>query len=221
MSQYARAEAAPHQPSSGASASPTTATQHSSEAQSLQPQHKRVYQACIPCRRRKVRCDLGSVDNPHEPPCVRCRRESKECYFSATRRKRKGEEEGIDDDEYIIRNGRKRVHADDTPPVVVPTRHSYSTVPLTPGGTSGRGLPLKRPKSESGDGRHGRDQSYTEMEDEPDPDTQLENLEAQSVMRQHVYGPHDALDLLYKAATDGSVSSPRFGGRLLSQGTYN
>ncbi|PSR94215.1 hypothetical protein BD289DRAFT_338620, partial [Coniella lustricola] len=52
-------------------------------------QHKRVYQACIPCRRRKVRCDLGSVDNPHDPPCVRCRRESKECYFSATRRKRK------------------------------------------------------------------------------------------------------------------------------------
>jgi hypothetical protein len=25
------------------------------------PQHKRVYQACIPCRRRKVKCDLGSV----------------------------------------------------------------------------------------------------------------------------------------------------------------
>src|SRR2546421_9403469 len=52
-------------------------------------QHKRTYQACIPCRRRKVRCDLGSVDNPHDPPCVRCRRESKECFFSATRRKRR------------------------------------------------------------------------------------------------------------------------------------
>jgi hypothetical protein len=37
--------------------------------------------------------------------------------------------------------------------------------------------------------------------------TQLENLEAQEVMRREVYGPHDALDLLYKAATDRCVSS--------------
>ena len=49
--------------------------------------HKRTYQACIPCRQRKVRCDLGSVEAPHSPPCVRCRRESKDCFFSATRRK--------------------------------------------------------------------------------------------------------------------------------------
>ncbi|KAI7517443.1 hypothetical protein KC343_g23017, partial [Hortaea werneckii] len=30
--------------------------------------HQRTYQACIPCRKRKVRCDLGSVDSPHDPP---------------------------------------------------------------------------------------------------------------------------------------------------------
>ncbi|OQD86670.1 hypothetical protein PENANT_c007G10414 [Penicillium antarcticum] len=52
--------------------------------------HRRGYQACDPCRKRKVKCDLGSVDNPRPPPCVRCRRESKRCEFSATRRKRKG-----------------------------------------------------------------------------------------------------------------------------------
>jgi len=67
--------------------------------------HRRGYQACDPCRKRKVKCDLGSkpayaitasdadmatgVDNPHDPPCSRCRREHKECVFSATRRKRK------------------------------------------------------------------------------------------------------------------------------------
>jgi hypothetical protein len=39
---------------------------------------RRVYQACIPCRRRKVKCDLGSVHNPSDPPCMRCRRESRE-----------------------------------------------------------------------------------------------------------------------------------------------
>ncbi|KAH7370955.1 hypothetical protein BKA65DRAFT_472127 [Rhexocercosporidium sp. MPI-PUGE-AT-0058] len=32
--------------------------------------------------------------------------------------------------------------------------------------------------------------------------TKLENPEAQEIMRREVYGPHDALDLLYKAATD-------------------
>ena len=29
------------------------------------------------------------VDNPSKPPCLRCRREHKECFFSVTRRKRK------------------------------------------------------------------------------------------------------------------------------------
>ncbi|KAJ1337517.1 RNA polymerase II-specific transcription factor-like protein [Microdochium nivale] len=157
------------------------------------PQHKRVYQACIPCRRRKVRCDLGSVDNPHDPPCVRCRRESKECFFSATRRKRKGDEALEEyDDEYIIRNGRKRHYLDDTPPVQ--ERRSYSTAPLTPGGSSGRTLPLKRPNESVG--RHG---SFSNHEDS---NAHVENFEAQTVMRKEVFGPHDALDLLYKAATD-------------------
>ena len=47
-----------------------------------------------------MRCDLGPVDDPHEPPCQRCRRESKECYFSATRRKRRlsGDEDELTGD---------------------------------------------------------------------------------------------------------------------------
>lgn len=61
--------------------------------ENLSAAHKRNYQACIPCRQRKVRCDLGSVDDPHDPPCVRCRREKKECFFTETRRKRKAEDE--------------------------------------------------------------------------------------------------------------------------------
>ena len=55
----------------------------------------------IPCRGRKVRCDLGSVDEPHDPPCVRCRREKKVCYFTDTRRKRKAEDE-VDGDNLKI-----------------------------------------------------------------------------------------------------------------------
>lgn len=182
-----------------------------------QLQHKRVYQACIPCRRRKVKCDLGSVDSPGDPPCVRCRRESKECFFSATRRKRKNEDgnedsqDGYDySDDYVVRNRRKMVHA--SPPGSVrqgsmgapasarsDARFTDAPVmpapPLTPGGSIGRAQPLRRPGL-SADGN----QQYEGNADEAN--TQLENLEAQEVMRREVYGPHDALDLLYKAATN-------------------
>ncbi|KAI2638245.1 hypothetical protein GGS21DRAFT_510320 [Xylaria nigripes] len=180
---------------------------HSSST--TQPQHKRVYQACIPCRRRKVRCDLGSVDNPHDPPCMRCRRESKECFFSATRRKRKNEDDADDcQDEYILRNGRKRHYLDDMPPVVAEDdRKSFNPMPLTPAGSVSRDQPLRRI-----DALHGlhattgpRGASYVETTE--DSNAQLENLEAQNVMRKGVYGPHDALDLLYKAATDSPHST--------------
>ena len=183
--------------------------------ESKAPPHKRVYQACIPCRRRKVKCDLGSVDNPGDPPCVRCRRESKECFFSATRRKRKNDDGGEDSmdgyefgDDYIARNGRKMIHA--SPPASI-RQHSIGATPssrpagsyaddmllsgppLTPGGSIGRSQPLRRPQQGSSD---------TSQRNDRGSDEQLENLEAQEVMRREVYGPHDALDLLYKAATD-------------------
>jgi hypothetical protein len=36
----------------------------------------RAYKACLSCRKRKVRCDLGASN---KPPCQRCWRESREC----------------------------------------------------------------------------------------------------------------------------------------------
>lgn len=217
QAQYGSADAAaqssPTAPAAGSSSGQrsNSISDPSSSQQGQSAQHKRVYQACIPCRRRKVRCDLGSVDNPHDPPCVRCRRESKECFFSATRRKRKTED-GIEvEDEYIIRNGRKRPHTEASPPPPLPPpldRGMYTDVPLTPGGSLGRTQPLRRP----GNGEHtrsvsrssitaSRGRSATEFPAD-EPNTPLENYEARTVMRKEVYGPHDALDLLYKAATD-------------------
>ena len=73
--------------------------------------------------------------------------------------------------------------------------------PLTPGGSIGRPTPLRRPNQSSRDNSHRIDGRNSE-----ESNTQLENLEAQEVMRREVYGPHDALDLLYKAATDRCVS---------------
>jgi hypothetical protein len=133
---------------------------------------------------------------------VRCRRESKECYFSATRRKRKTDEDGaLEDDSYVIRNGRKRLHAGDGPPPQLDVS-LYSEVPLTPGGSVGRSQPLRRPTS-----GHTRSESTpTKRESlgiaEGEPNMPLENFEARNVMRREVYGPHDALELLYKAATE-------------------
>ncbi|KAL5594568.1 hypothetical protein BROUX41_001492 [Berkeleyomyces rouxiae] len=193
------APAAEPQPDHAAPSS-TAASESQPAATPANPlQHKRVYQACIPCRRRKVRCDLGSVDNPHDPPCVRCRRESKECFFSATRRKRKTDtfDGEFESDEYVIRNSRKRHNTGEIVHVPV-DRPLYGEAPLTPGGSIGRREPLRRP----GESRAQNSQEFSSGEDS---NTQLANLEAQEVMRDRVYGQHDALDLLYKAATDRFV----------------
>ncbi|KAL3423194.1 Transcriptional activator ARO80 [Phlyctema vagabunda] len=166
---------------------------------------------------------MGSVDDPRDPPCVRCRRESKECYFSATRRKRKtddGRDESLDGhefgDDYVTRNGRKNVHPSASPvasgrqssmgapasarsTAPYPDNTPLSGPPLTPGGSIGRREPLRRPNQASPEAHNsrGRDESNAD-----ESNTQLENFEAQQVMRERVYGPHEALDLLYKAATD-------------------
>ncbi|CAK9782420.1 unnamed protein product [Cutaneotrichosporon oleaginosum] len=47
---------------------------------------KRGYRACLHCRGRKAKCDLGDIDAPSDPPCSRCRREKRECIFAPSRR---------------------------------------------------------------------------------------------------------------------------------------
>ncbi|KAF8896935.1 hypothetical protein CPB85DRAFT_1328559 [Mucidula mucida] len=46
----------------------------------------RAFRACLHCRSRKARCDLGNVDSPKEPPCARCKREGQKCEFAPSRR---------------------------------------------------------------------------------------------------------------------------------------
>lgn len=53
----------------------------------------RTYRACLPCRARKTRCDLGDPNDPDEPPCARCRREGRGkdgCVFVESRRGGRG-----------------------------------------------------------------------------------------------------------------------------------
>lgn len=44
--------------------------------------YKKAYKACITCRERKARCELGP---DLQPPCHKCRRELRECVFSKER----------------------------------------------------------------------------------------------------------------------------------------
>lgn len=214
MSSYQRHNSTAASQASNASLPPAGNT----SPDQAQSQHKRVYQACIPCRRRKVRCDLGPVDNPSDPPCVRCRRESKECYFSATRRKRKTDDVADPDaEDYVIRNGRKRLFTGEpSPPAVVVERRGYAggeaTAPAVAPGSGVRREPLRRPEparssvaSTARTNSIGRQSDFAPNVPE-DSNAQVENIEAQTVMRRGVYGTHDALDLLYKAATDACVS---------------
>ncbi|KAJ5825596.1 hypothetical protein N7474_002734 [Penicillium riverlandense] len=49
--------------------------------------YQRTYKACIPCRQRKAKCDLGTGPDglPIGPPCARCRRELRQCVFPEKR----------------------------------------------------------------------------------------------------------------------------------------
>lgn len=177
-----------------------------SQSQS-QSQHTRTYQACIPCRRRKVRCDLGPVDNPHDPPCVRCRRESKECFFSATRRKRKTDQGELDDDDdYELRNGRKRSRTEEHHHQPPPLHHTesnpsaYVSQPLTPGGSVGRYEPLRRPNTAT----HGQPND--------DEDQKLNDKSTAVLQTGEIYSGHDALNLLFEAAGhNGDIEHHRAG----------
>ncbi|PWY78263.1 C6 transcription factor [Aspergillus heteromorphus CBS 117.55] len=49
--------------------------------------YQRTYKACLSCRQRKAKCDLGTDADglPVGPPCAKCRREQRECVFSEKR----------------------------------------------------------------------------------------------------------------------------------------
>lgn len=180
-------------------------------------QHTRTYQACIPCRRRKVRCDLGPVDNPHDPPCVRCRREAKECFFSSTRRKKRAADSGagpedVELDDYEVRGGRKRLKdgsgsldtgsdrggsiSYDTAARAPSQSPIYLAHPLTPGGSLGQRQPLRRPAVPLN--------AFGDSENEE----QVNNHTAAILQTAELHHGHDALNVLLAAAQHHPDSHP-------------
>ncbi|KAJ5221215.1 uncharacterized protein N7469_010102 [Penicillium citrinum] len=100
--------------------------------------YQRTYKACIPCRARKAKCDLGTGPDglPIGPPCARCRREMRECIFPEKRaweRSRK-RAHSFDEDEQTISPNREQSVAGTSPETVKrqPTQaHQSSQYPET------------------------------------------------------------------------------------------
>lgn len=156
-----------------------------------------------------MRCDLGPVDDPHLPPCVRCRRESKKCYFSQTRRKRKsigGEHdvEGNEDteDDHATRNCRRRISYASTSsnslqaPLQAPGRSVLSpSEPRTPP-TAGH-----NPQSPEIQQRPEPYYINTAIGNEgPEQDQELTNETAAALFQTPINTPGDALHLLLEAS---------------------
>lgn len=49
---------------------------------------QRSFKACDGCRTKKVKCELGDLAAPSEPPCARCKREMRPCQFTMSTRGR-------------------------------------------------------------------------------------------------------------------------------------
>ena len=163
----------------------------------------------IPCRRRKVRCELGPVDAPQDPPCARCRRESKDCHFSATRRKRKAEDDESDlgedehtGDEFAARNGRRKSNRTSgslggyetgvQDPRRSMTSGSLSAISQMDGYSVPPQGPLQPPDLYS------TDNMITKSED--GQDHEVTNETAAEIFRTPINTPGDALHLLLKAS---------------------
>ena len=108
--------------------------------------------------------------------------------------------DGYDQDDYMVRNGRKMAQGSPPAPgrqssMGAPARAPVTYTenppapgpPLTPGGSIGRPQPLRRPNQ--GD-NESRNDEYGDGSN-----TQLDNPEAQEVMRREVYGKHFPVSL--------------------------
>jgi hypothetical protein len=98
-------------------------------------------------------CLPSCSDNPHDPPCARCRREKKDCIFSQTRRKRNrnnaddGDLDGSEAGFAPVVNGngkRSRAITAERTFFASPNGNRIAR-PLTPGGSLGNLRPLQRP----------------------------------------------------------------------------
>ncbi|KAL7815499.1 hypothetical protein V8C26DRAFT_401835 [Trichoderma gracile] len=87
---------------------------------------KRSYRACVRCRRRKTRCDLGGTGEPRKIPCVSCLQSNSDCVLAESRRGgnfRRYEP----NKKHPARNRKASQRASDAPPVAIRSIESEPT----------------------------------------------------------------------------------------------
>jgi hypothetical protein len=149
------------------------------------PKHTfiRSYQACVPCRKRKVRCDLGDPGNPSDPPCRRCRREHKDCFFQDLRTKKGG---SSNNGEYPHSSKRKRSET----PIESAPAPAHTTSSASRLETFGEVYPSTSVSTHLGTSISPNDSAT-----------------ADRILHKEVHNANEALNLLYEAAAESQSGS--------------
>lgn len=151
---------------------------------------------------------MGPVDDPHDPPCMRCKRERLECYFSTQRRKRYDKGDGEQkDDPLDQQKGIKRYPIRRDSHLTIDSDATTSTLPpLTPGGSIGRPKPLRRP-----------DHQGTAVSDD-DEDQSVNDGATAILQNREMLSGHDALNTAFAATgVKGSTKTAKMNAKELNE----
>ncbi|KAL4922295.1 hypothetical protein BDW62DRAFT_50924 [Aspergillus aurantiobrunneus] len=151
--------------------------------------YQRTYKACIPCRQRKAKCDLGQLPDgsPMGPPCAKCRREQRQCVFSKIRAwERRKKRDLQEDSTSFTPNTRRKVSSTSTrsnDEEQVTRRHD--SVSATNADTYAEN-DVSPHQPYTAEDRHNRQHSASTLDN--------------SMMRTVVSSGNDALNILFEAA---------------------
>lgn len=161
------------------------------------------------------------MDEPHDPPCVRCRREAKECYFSATRRKRKADiddgqyaGDGPPDEDYAAHIARKKSSraSDSFDQQSLPNGRQSLTSGSLPSTSPLDGYDLHREGPLQHDSPYATNRELGRAED--GRDQEVSNETAAALFQSPINVPGDALHLLLKASDESEHMQRRDAGSL-------
>ncbi|CAD6567272.1 MAG: hypothetical protein ASARMPREDX12_000176 [Alectoria sarmentosa] len=201
------ATAAPQQ-----SADSISGTSHNAshvEDVSAPPLHKRTYQACVKLTLLRFPTPANVGLHRFLAGGERCRREAKECYFSATRRKRKADSEdgqstgdGPPDEGYAPHLARKKGArtSGSFDQQLLPHGQQSLTSGSLPSTSPLDGYDLHREGPFQHDGRYATDRELGRAED--GQDQEVSNETAAALFQSPINVPGDALHLLLKASDE-------------------
>ncbi|KAE8360640.1 hypothetical protein BDV27DRAFT_134146 [Aspergillus caelatus] len=150
--------------------------------------YQRTYKACLACRQRKAKCELGTGPDglPLGPPCAKCRREQRECVFSEKK---------------AWERQKKRGQSEEDTPLSARTRPRLSS---NPGISRESHHVLGHGPSPLSYAEHDQDNGDSTLQSSPAEGSQRRRQStstlANSMMRTVVSSGNDALNILFEAA---------------------